>query len=140
MTPPGMMAQTQEPATGFTGACLLDFMTYKPTLPLICYSPNLSAGPQAASSDAAAQAAPTAQYGSGLTKVTFPARKVFRSYGDLPPAYDSYQVLLTCYPPNPDGTCPFQSFAISHSCCDYGAIMTSLDSQTASGFVNFGLQ
>jgi hypothetical protein len=133
LTPPGLMAQTQEPATGFTGACLIDFMTYKPTLPLICYSAN------AAPADGGAQAAPTAQYGSGQTKVTFPARKVFRPYDTSPPQYDSYQVLLTCYPPNPDRTCPSQSFAISHSCCDYGAIMTSLDARTASGFVNFGL-
>jgi hypothetical protein len=140
ITPPGMMAQMQEPATGFTGACLIDFMTYKPTLPLLCYSPNQGTGAQTAPSDAATRAAPTAQYGSGQTKVTFPAQKVFRSYGAMAPTYDSYQVLLTCYPPNPDGTCPFQSSAISHSCCDYGAIMTSLDARTASGFVNFGLQ
>jgi hypothetical protein len=121
--PSGLVAQTQEPADGFTGACLLDYMPYKPTLPLICYSPG-----------------PNGQYDAGLTTVvTFKAPEVFRSYGNVASQYDSYQVLATCYPPDPVKGCdPSQSFAISRSCCDYGVILTSLDGKTASGTANFG--
>jgi hypothetical protein len=120
VVPPGMTAQTQEPATGFTGACLLDYKTYQPTLPLICYAPGS-----------------TATYGAGSTTVTFPAKEVLRSYGSLPTQYDSYQVLITCYPHKSDGSCPSPSFAISHSCCDYGMDLTSLDGQAATGQANF---
>lgn len=115
-----MAAQTQEPPTGFTGACLVDYPAYEPTLPLICYAPPS-----------------TVQYGAGFTTVTFPAKKVARSYSSLPANYDSYQVLVTCYPHQPDGTCPSQSFAVSHSCCDYGIGLTSPDGQTASSLAIF---
>ncbi len=118
--PMPMAAQTEEPATGFTGACLLDMMTYQPVLPLICYAPT---GP--------------VQYGKGSTKVTFPAKKVSRSYSTAPASYDSYQVLVSCYPHNADGSCPPRSFAVSRSCCDYGAPLVSLDGQTASGLAGF---
>jgi hypothetical protein len=121
VTPAGMTAQTQEPATGFTGACLLDYMTYEPTLPLICYSPTGS----------------SVQYGSGTTTVSFPAKEVARSYASPPASYDSFQVLLTCYPHNSDGTCPQQSFAVSRSCCGYGANLISLDGKTATGIAAF---
>jgi hypothetical protein len=118
--PSGMTAQTQEPPTGFTGACLLDYAPYLPTLPLICYAPTSAA-----------------HYGAGTTTVAFPAKKVFRSYSSLPANYDSYQVLATCYPHQDDGTCPQQSFAVSRSCCDYGTNLMSLDGQTASGLASF---
>jgi hypothetical protein len=95
----------------------MDFMTYTPTLPLICYSPG------------------AARYGAALTTtLKFPAQEVFRSYANVPSQYDSYQVLVTCYPPD---QCPNPSLQISHSCCDYGSIMTSFDGQTASGTVHF---
>ena len=112
--------QTQEPATGFTGACLLDSMTYEPKLPLVCYAPNT-----------------TVQYGAGFTNVIVPASAVARSYSTLPAGNDSYMVLATCYPHNKDGSCPQAAFAISNSCCDYGANMVSLDGQTAQGIASF---
>jgi hypothetical protein len=118
--PPGMTAQTQEPPSGFTGACLLDHMTYEPTLPLICYAPSSAAS-----------------YGAGSTTVTFPAKTVFRPYASLSANYDSYEVLVTCYPHSTSGACPQQAFAVSHSCCDYGASLTSLDGKTASGLAGF---
>jgi hypothetical protein len=118
--PMAVAAQTQEPPTGFTGACLLDTMTYQPALPLICYAPT-----------------GTVQYGKGFTNVTFPAKKVSHSYSMAPASYDSYEVLVSCYPHNADGSCPLQSFAVSRSCCDYGTPLVSLDGQTASGLAGF---
>jgi hypothetical protein len=120
VTPAGMTVQTQEPPTGFTGACLVNYATYQPTLPLICYSPGTMA-----------------QYGKSHP-VTFPAQKVFRAYDGLPARYDSYLRVATCYPRDPDaGTCPSQSFAVSHSCCDFGMHLVSVDGQTATGVVGF---
>ena len=118
--PMTMTAQLQEPAKGFTGACLLDAITYAPALPLICYAPGSGV-----------------QYGTGSTKVTFPASKVSRSYSSAPADYDSYQALVTCYPHAADGSCPQQSFAVSRSCCDYGTPLVSLDGQTATGLAGF---
>jgi hypothetical protein len=113
--------QAQEPPTGFTGACLLDAMHYQPTLPLARYAPG-----------------PTVQYGKGFTNVIFPdAKQVAGSYSTLPAASDSYMVLATCYPHNADGSCPQASFAVSRSCCDYGANIISLDGQTAQGVAIF---
>jgi hypothetical protein len=134
ISPSGLIAQTTEPATGFTGACLVDFKTYEPTLPLVCYSPSR----MMATGDAAADAGSAgATYGAGFTTVTFPAKSVFRPYLSGPANYDSYQVLLTCYPHTPAGACPQSSFAVSRSCCDYGTNLTSIDGQTASGLANF---
>jgi hypothetical protein len=115
-----MAAQLQEPPTGFTGACLLDYMAYQPTLPRICYSPTTPV-----------------IYGGGTTSVTFPANRVLRPYSSAPASYDSYEVLVTCYPHGSDGACPQQAFAISRSCCDYGTELISVDGQTASGLVAF---
>ncbi len=118
--PMTVTAQIQEPPKGFTGACLADAMTYQPALPLICYAPTGQV-----------------QYGKGFTNVTFPAKKVARSYSTAPASYDSYDVLVTCYQHNADGSCPAQSFAVSRSCCDYGSPLVSLDGQTASGLAAF---
>jgi hypothetical protein len=115
-----MVVQTQEPPTGFTGACLIDFLTYQPTLPLICYSPSGKVS-----------------YGAGTTTVTFPANLVFRPYASPPATYDSYQALVTCYEHTSAGTCPQQSFPVSHSCCDYGTDLISLDGQVATGLASF---
>ncbi len=114
--PVTVTVQTTEPASGFTGACLLPFMAYQPTLPSVCYSPG-----------------GTVKYGAGSTRVTIPAAKVFRSYSTLPPQYDSFQPLATCYPHSADGTCPSISQAVSRSCCDYGTNMTSSDGVFAAG-------
>ncbi len=134
-----MIAQTTEPATGFTGACLLDFKTYEPTLPLICYSPSrmMASGDAGADAAAAGAGAAGATYGAGITIVTFPAKSVFRPYLSGPANYDSYQVLVTCYPHTATGSCPQASFAVSHSCCDYGTNLTSMDGQTATGLASF---
>jgi hypothetical protein len=119
-----LTVQRAEPAVGFTGACLVPFSTYAPQLPTVCYSP-----------------AGDVKYLSGsTTTAVFPAAKVARSYGAVPAQYDSYQVLETCYPHNADGSCPQPSFAVSHSCCDYGTEMVSTDGQFASGFANFSTQ
>ncbi len=127
--------QTQEPPTGFVGACLFASMTYEPKLPLACYTPQISVTYGAA--------------GGGFTNVIFPdAKAVSRPYSTLPAAYDSYMVLGTCYPHGSAGTdgggtasasgaCPQSSFAVSHSCCDYGTTMTSLDGKTAQGTAFF---
>jgi hypothetical protein len=120
VTPAGLTMQSQEPPTGFTGACLLDHMTYAPALPAVCYAPGTQA-----------------QYGAGTTPVSFPAAKVARSYEALPVTYDSYQALVTCFPHTMAGTCPTGSFAISRSCCDYGTVLTSTDGQTAKGLASF---
>lgn len=134
ITPAGMTAQTQEPTTGFTGACLVDFRSYEPKLPLICYAPNRPMAPGDAAADAGNSGT---TYGAGTTVVTFPAKSVFRPYASGSANYDSYQVLVTCYPHTAAGVCPQSSFAVSRSCCDYGTNLTSLDGQTASGLANF---
>jgi hypothetical protein len=120
-----------EPPGGFAGACLFDSMTYQPRLPLACYEPQTSVryGPA----------------GGGFTNVIFPdATQVARSYSTLPAANDSYMVLGTCYPLRSasDGggaalACPQSAFMVSHSCCDYGSNMISLDGKTAQGIAFF---
>jgi hypothetical protein len=144
--------QTTEPATGFTGACLAQYMTYAAQLPVVCYSPAVAGGaeggaaagalPDGAPGDAgpgdAGSPASTGgvTYGQGTTACMVPAGNVFRSYFTLANSYDSYQVLMTCYPHGDDGKC-HQGFAVSRSCCDYGTNLISLDGQTATGLVNF---
>jgi hypothetical protein len=115
-----MHVVTSEPPTGFVGACLVPFVTYTPQLPTICYQPGGNIVP-----------------GVGSTKVSMAAASAARSYGTLPASYDSYQALVTCYTHDADGTCPFDSFAVSRSCCDLGTNMISLDGVTATGTANF---
>ncbi len=139
--------QTTEPPSGFTGACLAPYMTYAPQLPTVCYSPAAAgptdgglpegAPPDGGAADASSPASTGGvTYGQGTTACTVPAGNIFRSYWNLNPSYDSYQVLLTCYPHGDDGEC-HQGVAISKSCCDYGTNLTSLDGQTATGLVDF---
>jgi hypothetical protein len=120
--------QTTEPAAGFTGACLVAQATYTPQLPSVClvgggFFPNVP--PDA-----------NVLYGNGATSITLPAAAVAHSYSTLPASYDSYQTLVTCYPRTPHGDCPQASFSVSHSCCDMGMPMVSLDGKSATGLVN----
>jgi hypothetical protein len=114
-----MRVVNTEPPGGFTGACLLPFVTYAPMLPTVCYSP-----------------AGNIQYGIGTTRVTAPNASVARTYGTTA-AYDSFQAVTTCYPHNADGTCPTAALAVSHSCCELGTNMVSADGQYATGLANF---
>jgi hypothetical protein len=145
-----LTAVTAEPATGFLGACLVPYMTYSPQLPAVCYSPAAVAGvseggvPEAGTAsggdggagDAGGAGTGGVTYGIASTACKIAAGNVFQSYGTVASNYDSYRVLVTCYPHDMYGKCA-QGFAISRSCCDYGANMTSLDGESATGFVNF---
>jgi len=128
VTPAGLTMQTTEPPGGFTGACLLPALIYAPQLPLVCYSP---AGAQSSAS------------GSGIEwgatqEITFPAAQVAHSYDSLPSNNDSYYPVATCAPHVSDGGgCPTGLYAISASCCDYGAQTISVDGTTAFSFVKF---
>jgi hypothetical protein len=115
-----MQVVTAEPPTGFTGACLVPFLTYAPQLPTVCYSPGGNI-----------------QYGVGSTQVTAPTAVVARSYGSTAMGYDSFQALTTCYPHDSDGTCPTAAFAVSRSCCELGTNMVSADGKYATGIANF---
>jgi hypothetical protein len=116
-----LTVETSEPPTGFTGACLASHMNYVPQLPSVCYSPK----------------AGSVTYGTGFSTCTVPAASAYAPYWTLPASYDSYRVLMTCYPQTPAGTCPQNSVSVSNSCCDYGSEMTSLDGHVASGLVAF---
>jgi hypothetical protein len=122
-----LSVQTTEPATGFTGACLVPQLTYTPQLPTVCFVPGgfFPYGPPDAN----------VIYGNGSTSVTLPAAFVARPYSTLPAGYDSYQTLVTCFPNSPPA-CPQPSFAVSNSCCDMGTQMVSLDGKNASGLVS----
>jgi hypothetical protein len=110
--------QKTEPATGFIGACRVPFITYAPQLPSVCYSP---AG---------------ATYGFAMTTFAVsPASAIARPYLASGTSIDSYDAIVTCYQPKSDGTCPAPSYPVSHSCCDYGMNMTSLDGKVASAQV-----
>jgi hypothetical protein len=137
--------QTTEPATGFTGACLAQFTSYEPQLPTVCFSPPAplmidggasEAGAAVIDGGGAAGASSGVTYGKAPTTCTMPAANSFRSYASLAPNYDSYTVLMTCYPHGAGGKCTL-GFAVSKSCCDYGTSMISLDGKTATGLVNF---
>jgi hypothetical protein len=120
-----LSVQTTEPASGFTGACLVAQLTYTPQLPTVCYVPGGFVAPDV-------PAGSSVVYGSGSSNITLPAAAVARAYALLPPSYDSYQVMVTCYPHTMSGGCPQASFAVSNSCCDMGTNMTSLDGQSAT--------
>jgi hypothetical protein len=123
-----LSVQTTEPATGFVGACLAGQLTYTPQLPTVCFVPGgfFPYGPPDAN----------VLYGSGSTSVTLPAASVAQAYSMLPPSYDSYQTLMTCVPHTSTGGCPQPTFSVSHSCCDLGTPMVSLDGVNASGLVS----
>jgi hypothetical protein len=116
-----VQVQTTEPPTGFTGACLLPFLTYEPQLPTVCYSPTSSTG--------------SVIYGAGATtQLVVPAKTVWlASMWTLPPEHDSFQPVMTCYPHNKDGTCPAPSQALSMSCCDVPMPMSCTDGVFAHG-------
>jgi hypothetical protein len=113
-----LTVDTQEPLHGFTGACLAPYVSYVPVLPTVCYRVK--------------QAGATSAFGThSYTVVTAPAASVFQPYSRLDATLatanaDSYQVLMTCYPHNANGTCPTPSQGVSRSCCDLGMHMTAL--------------
>jgi hypothetical protein len=133
--------QTEEPVTGFTGACLLGpdgRLSDLVQLPAVCFSPegNVQYG-------VAASMTP-------MTEVIVRAAEVVQS--DTPAAanfdvypysadYTSYhyQVLMTCYPKGDGGACPAGT-PVSRSCCDIGANMQYLYANLAHGFVDFASQ
>jgi hypothetical protein len=138
-----MTVQTDEPADGFTGACLLGpdgRISDHAQLPVVCFSPqgNVQYGVAASTTEAT------------MTEVIVRAAEVVQS--DTPAAanfdvfpytadYASYhyQVLMTCYPKDAGGACAGGT-PVSRSCCDVGANMQYLYANLAHGFVDLASQ
>jgi hypothetical protein len=115
ISPPGLVEETEEPAAGFTGACLVDTILYEAQLPLVCYAPT---GP--------------VEWGVNQL-ITFPAASVSLSRDSLPPTYDSYLAVETCFPQADGGGCPFGSSLVSRSCCDLGITLVALGAGSDGG-------
>jgi hypothetical protein len=127
----GLLVETTEPPTGFTGACLMN-RPYGASLPTVCYSPA------------------NANYsGPGTVQCTIPAANVVQPSwhigvspegGTVTRQYlnESYRVLETCAP-HVAGDCGANMAPVSHSCCThYGTAMTSNDDgKTAIGTAYF---
>jgi hypothetical protein len=132
--PPVVKIQTSEPPTGFVGVCLAPHLTYAPSLPSVCYAVKL---PDTVSSQMGGGNVPVPLH--AFTVVSATATHVFSAYGTADTtlsaaSYDSYQVLMTCYPHGSAGDCPSPSLPVSRSCCDLGTHMTSLFKKIARGF------
>jgi hypothetical protein len=119
--PISLAVEETEPPEGFQGACRLPYLTYAPQLPTVCYAPP---------------ADPTGQkvkYASGSsTEIVLPASAVFHPHWSLPPQYDSFEAVMTCYPHDP-GSCPAPSLPVSRSCCGAPTLMTCKDGIFANG-------
>jgi hypothetical protein len=132
-----LQVQTSEPATGFTGACLLD-RPYGTTLPTVCYSPPAASGmPDAGPSTGATYSTPDGHPLMSSTPCTIPASQVVQPSWSVhvdpttgqvsrQPAPNSYRRMVTCAPhlatpANCDGTsnggCPCFMMPVSRSCC-----------------------
>jgi hypothetical protein len=140
----GLTVQTAEPASGFTGACLMN-RPYGAALPSVCFSPDSATYTGYDGGTASVKcSAPAASVAQPDWSIGAPQNgKATRQN-----ASDSYEVMETCVPHvkggdcalYANGGCPCNTMPISGSCCThYGTRMASSDGQTATGTAYFSV-